>query len=217
MRSEKISLKNKPIILMVDDNPTNLSVLGHILKGLDTELSVASSGEKALEIIKETPPDLILLDVMMPLLNGFEVCTKLKENENTRDIPIIFITALTDKEDIVRGFELGAVDYVTKPFNPKELLARVRTHLELKQAHDNQARLIEELQQALADVKRLKGLLPICAHCKKVRNDTGYWQQVETYIESHSEAQFSHGICPDCVQKYYAEYADRLEGKRSKE
>ncbi len=216
MMSEPMSRKNKPIILMVDDNPTNLRVLGHILKGLDVELSVASSGEIAIEIIKETPPDLILLDVMMPSLNGFEVCTKLKENETTRDIPIIFITALTDKEDIVRGFELGAVDYVTKPFNPKELLARVKTHLELKQARDNQASLISELQQALSDVKRLKGLLPICAHCKKVRNDTGYWQQVETYIESRSEAQFSHGICPDCIQKYYAEYADGIEAKKSK-
>lgn len=198
---------------MVDDNPTNLRVLGHIVRGLDAEIAVASSGEKALEIIKESIPDLILLDVMMPAMNGFEVCKILKEEDKTADIPVIFITALTDKEDIVKGFELGAVDYVTKPFNPKELLARVKTHLELKKAYDYQTQLINELQAALSHVKQLKGLLPICAHCKKVRNDTGYWQQVETYIESHSEAQFSHGICPDCVQKYYAEYADFTENK----
>lgn len=206
--TENEKSENKPIILIVDDNPTNLRVLGHLLKPYDAELSVASSGEKALEIVKDIPPTLILLDVMMPALNGFEVCKRLKADEKTRDIPVIFITALTDKEDIIKGFELGAVDYVTKPFNPKELLARVKTHLELKQAQDSQAHLINELKTALSHVKQLKGLLPICAHCKKVRNDTGYWQQVETYIESHSEAQFSHGICPDCIKKYYADYAE---------
>ncbi len=206
MSKEKENYK-APIILIVDDNPTNLRVLGHILKRLECEISVASNGTKALEIINTTPPDLVLLDVMMPDITGFEVCKRVKEDEQFKELPIIFLTALTDKDEIIKGFELGAVDYVTKPFNPQELIVRIKTHLALKKARDDQSKLIEDLQTALQQVKMLSGLLPICAHCKKVRNDTGYWQQVEVYIERHSEAQFSHGICPDCIQKYYADYA----------
>jgi len=126
----------RPLILLVDDTPRNLQVLGNILKKQTYHLAVATHGQEALERVKEVYPDLILLDIMMPGLSGFDVCEALKKDESTRDIPVIFLTAKTETEDIVRGFELGAVDYITKPFNGTELLARVKTHLTLKDTRD---------------------------------------------------------------------------------
>ncbi len=126
--------KTETSILIVDDVPINLQVLVNILREKSYKISVATSGEKALEMVERFLPDLILLDVMMPEMDGFEVCQKLKEDEKTRDIPVIFLTAKTEKEDIIKGFGLGAVDYVTKPFNKAELLARVDTHLLLRRS-----------------------------------------------------------------------------------
>lgn len=200
--------QHKPLILMVDDVPKNLQLLGIILKKIDCEIAAATDGQQVMDMIAHHKPDLILLDVMMPVLDGYEVCSRLKADPNTTDIPIIFLTAKTESSDIVKGFELGAVDYVTKPFTPAELLARVKTHLELRQSKIALEQNVKELKDALEHVKQLSGLLPICAHCKKIRNDSGYWQQVEVYIENHSEAQFTHGFCPDCIQQYYPEYAD---------
>jgi CheY-like chemotaxis protein/two-component sensor histidine kinase len=126
-----------PVILIVDDTPQNIQVVGNILReNIKCDFTFATNGLQALEKIKKSRPDLILLDVMMPELDGFEVCEKLKGSETTKDIPIIFLTAKTESEDIVRAFENGAVDYVTKPFNPSELLARVRTQLKIKENND---------------------------------------------------------------------------------
>jgi two-component system sensor histidine kinase/response regulator len=118
-------------VLIVDDIAENIQVLGNILDENDIEFSYATSGKEALEGIAFSKPDLLLLDINMPEMNGFEVCKKLKEDQETKEIPVIFLTARTEQEDIIKGLTIGAVDYVTKPFNPKELLARVNTHLEL--------------------------------------------------------------------------------------
>jgi len=126
------------------------------------------------------------------------VCRRLQSNEETRGIPSIFLSAKSAPEDIIAGFKLGAVDYVTKPFRPEELTARVNTHIRLKKT-------ITELENALREIKTLKGLLPICASCKKIRDDKGYWNQIEEYITVHSEATFSHGVCPECIKKLYPE------------
>ena len=118
-------------VLLVDDTRTNISILMAALKD-DYKLGVATNGEKALEYVQRTPPDLILLDIMMPEMDGYEVCSRLKGDERTRHIPIIFLTALTEVDEKVKGFALGAVDYVTKPFEVVEVQARVRTHLQLE-------------------------------------------------------------------------------------
>lgn len=123
---------DKPLILIVDDIPRNLQVLGHILKEENYNISVATTGEAALEMMEHINPDLILLDIMLPGMNGYDVCAKLKGKDETKDIPIIFLTAKTDSDDIIKGLKLGAVDYVTKPFNGIELLTRVRTHVQLR-------------------------------------------------------------------------------------
>ncbi len=116
-------------ILVVDDTPANIQTVAAILKGQGYQLSVATNGKQALEVIEKVRPDLILLDVMMPELDGIETCRRIKSTEAWRDIPVIFLTAKTETADIVKGFEIGAVDYVGKPFNAHELLARVNTHL----------------------------------------------------------------------------------------
>jgi len=197
--------KRNPLILAVDDDPRNLEMLGVILRKANYRVTFAQNGRQALERVQDTLPDLILLDIVMPEMSGYEVCEKLKKSENYKNIPIILITAKTKTNDIIKGFQLGIVDYVAKPFNSVELLVRVKTHLELKSALDTQKNIITKLENALATVKQLKGLLPICCHCKNIRDDKGYWQSVEEYITNHSETEFSHGICPECIGKYYSE------------
>ena len=109
--------ENKSLVLVVDDNPANIQVVGENLRQKNVEISIATNSAKSLKIAKTAKPDLILLDVMMPEMDGYEVCKKLKEDPDTSDIPIIFVTAKVNHADIIRGFELGAVDYVLKPFN----------------------------------------------------------------------------------------------------
>jgi signal transduction histidine kinase len=123
---------NPPIALIVDDSVENLKVLGNVLKNKQCQIVVADSGEMALALIAKRKPDIILLDITMPYMDGYEVCRKIKANPDTSEIPVIFLTARTEKEEIVKGFNIGAVDYITKPFYPEELLSRVMTHIELK-------------------------------------------------------------------------------------
>jgi len=198
-----MSIAKQQTVLIVDDMPENIKILGELLRS-KYSLHVATNGEKALNIaMSESPPDLILLDIMMPGMDGYGVCRRLKETQQTKDIPVIFLSGKTETEDIVKGFHLGAVDYVTKPFRVEELIARVRTHLALKKAR-------EELEVALANVKQLSGMLPICANCKKIRDDKGYWQQVEEFVTDRSDAKFSHGLCPECVKKLYPDMAEEI-------
>ena len=210
-------IKNKARILIVDDEPINVMIAERILQKNGYETISVNHGNDALEILQTKPVDLILLDIMMPDINGFEVCGKLMQNEKTKDIPVIFLTAVTDKESIIKGFEVGGKDYLTKPFNTTELVARVKTHVDLKLARDSQEKLIKELKSALDEIDTLSGLLPICSHCKKIRDDSGYWQGVEQYIAARSDAQFSHGICPDCMREYYPKVAAKVLGKMEKE
>jgi len=121
-----------PLVLIVDDVPKNIQLLGNILNNEGYDIIIAENGKEALERISDVLPDIILLDIMMPEMDGYETCKILKENDRTRDIPVIFLTAKTEMEDIVKGFNAGSVDYVTKPFNSTELMARVKTHIKLK-------------------------------------------------------------------------------------
>ncbi|MFY8160951.1 MAG: hybrid sensor histidine kinase/response regulator, partial [Candidatus Kapaibacteriota bacterium] len=140
----KADLKNAKI-LIVDDLPENIKVLGSILKNEGFNVAVANDGNMAIKIATNIIPDLLLLDIMMPNMNGFELATLLSENEKTKNIPVIFITAKNETVDILEGFRLGAVDYITKPFNPAELIVRVYNHLELKFSKDIISKQKEEL------------------------------------------------------------------------
>lgn len=186
----------KDVILIVDDTPQNLQVLGQTLESNGYQVVIAQSGEQALEFTDSTVPDLILLDIIMPGLDGYETCRKFKEDHLVVDVPVIFLTAKTESDDILRGFDAGGVDYVTKPFNTAELLARVRTHLELKHARE--------------EIKTLRGMVPVCSSCKSIRDTDGSWMEFEQYIEKYSEAMLTHTMCPDCVKKHYPEIADEV-------
>ena len=144
-------------ILVVDDTPANIQTVAGILKGKGYQLSVATNGQQALDVLERIRPDLILLDVMMPDIDGFETCRRIKNSEAWRDIPIIFLTAKTETSDIVTGFEVGAVDYVAKPFNAHELLARVNTHLTVDQLRRILAGKNAELARAHELVRRAFG------------------------------------------------------------
>lgn len=343
-------------VLVVDDQPANLKVLLEILKKHDFQVYLADSGERALSTLANIEPDLILLDVMMPGLNGFQTCKEIKTNPEWAGIPIIFITALEDMENKLQGFDVGGVDYITKPFQHAEVMARIKVHVALRQKEreladaqqrlsdiveflpdstlaidldgkviiwnraaaeytgiradailgkgnfehgipfygkrcptlanlllqpdketaekydhliekngtliaeeafcpaigksgayisavasklydakgnvrgaiqtmrDQTARkmleqereeLIRELQTALKEVKTLSGMLPICAHCKKVRDDEGYWNQIENYLQEHTGARFSHGICTECADTLYGDQEWYREMDRS--
>ncbi|RPI05424.1 MAG: PAS domain S-box protein [Ignavibacteriae bacterium] len=335
-------------ILVVDDTPSNLSVLVDFIHEAGYPVRSANSGKLALQHIQTQLPALIILDIMMADMDGYEVCRILKADEKTKPIPIIFISALGDELKRVKGFQVGGVDYITKPFFPDEVLARVKAHLNIrrmqqdlemsnaalqaeikvrnrmevklreseekfrvifennsaaiaiidldttitivndafcqmigytkeevvgmswtklivpedleritehnqrlmsepqatheknevrlirkngelgytmmsvsivlneqkyiasfiditkrKHAEADREKLIGELQQAIVEVKTLRGLIPICSSCKKIRDDKGYWNILESYLVKHSDAQFTHGICPDCMAKLY--------------
>lgn len=194
-----------PHVLIVDDLPRNLQVLALLLSKAGYRVSMAMDGVQALEMVRVEAPDLVLLDVMMSGMDGLEVCRVLKADSRLREIPVIFLTAKAELEDLQEGFRLGAVDYVTKPFRGGELLARVATHVSLKLALERERDLRRSLEETLAQVKTLSGLLPICARCKKIRDDSGYWNQIENFISAHSDADFTHGICPECSTALYPE------------
>ena len=197
----------KQKILIVDDTPANIQILNEFLMG-DYDIYFAMNGKDALLNAQTVIPDLVLLDIMMPEMDGYEVCGALKENSLLKDIPVIFITALNQEDHETRGLGLGAIDYITKPFNPEIIRLRVNNHMELKRHRDALALRNEELREALSKIKTLSGLIPICASCKKIRDDKGYWTQIESYIHEHSDADFSHGICPECMKKLYPAFCE---------
>lgn len=144
-------------VLIVDDTPQNIDILGHILKQGGLNISVAPNAELAQKIISKDKPDLILLDIMMPGMDGYELCEKLKKNPETEDIPIIFVTAMAETEDLVKGFQLGGVDYIIKPFKDLEVLARIKTHLSLKKLLNEKSELIQKLD-SLSRIDPLTGI-----------------------------------------------------------
>ncbi|MGD8835820.1 MAG: response regulator [Desulfobacteraceae bacterium] len=226
---EKPATKFK--LLIVDDLPENIKVLGNSLQRDEYLISFATSGLQAIDMVMGNEVDLILLDIMMPGMDGYEVCRRLKAQDRTRQIPIIFITARTEKKDIVRGFKAGAVDYVTKPFNTAELFARVQTHLDLchsKRMIQNQAeeltwtnkRLMkknQKLEQAFEEIESLKGLLPVCSNCRKIRrsncasNRQSSWISLEEYLHEHTAAEVTHSICPQCMANLYPELLSNIK------
>lgn len=173
---------NSFTILIVDDEPKNIQLLANILTKNMYDIEFATNGEEALDWARNKRFDLILLDIMMPGQNGYEICQQIREEPDLAHIPVIFLTAKSSPEDIARGFESGGSDYITKPFNTPELLARIKMQVEMK---------------------ILRGILPICASCKDIRNDEGVWSRIDSYLQANSLALFSHSLCPGCAEKLY--------------
>jgi len=193
-------------ILVVDDTPANLAILFTGLRNAGYKVLINERGDIALQTAVYALPDLIILDVMMPGIDGFETCRRLKEDPRTRDIPVILMTALTDPIDEVTGLRAGAVDYITKPIHVEVVLARISTHLTLRKLYRDLERKHAALKEALATIKTLSGIIPICAWCgNKIRDERGEWMSVATYLETHAEVTFSHTICPDCYERITGE------------
>ena len=188
-------------ILIVDDQEVNVLLLERMLRGAGY-LSISSTMDpnEVCDLHRTNRYGLILLDLLMPGMDGFKVMEGLKEIEEGGYLPVLVITAQPDQK--LRALQAGAKDFVGKPFDLAEVLARVHNMLEVRLLYD-------ELQKALEQVKLLSGLLPICMWCKKIRDDQGYWNAIEHYLGQHSEAEFSHGICPDCKRKYSGEMLDK--------
>jgi phosphoserine phosphatase RsbU/P len=201
-------------ILIADDDNSARFYLEIMLKKWGYEVVIAKDGNSAWEILQsKSTPRLAILDWMMPGMSGIDICSKIRQLDHGKQLYILLLTAKGSKEDIIAGLQAGADDYVTKPVDRDILRARILVGVRLATLQDHLAQHLEDLQQALAKVNKLQGLVPICSYCKKIRDDKNYWHQVEQYISEHSGAQFSHGICPECKAKVLKEMGSRKLAK----
>ncbi len=193
-------------ILIAEDDPVSHAVLTRTLESWGHEVVSTRDGQTACDLLlRDDAPKLAILDWMMPGLDGVEVCRRLRASAGTEPTYVILLTAKDRIEDVVAGLDSGANDYLVKPFDRRELQARVRVGERMASLQTDLARRVAELQEALAQIHELRGLLPICSYCKKIRDDGNYWHQVDGYLSSHTGVQFSHGVCPECYEKAMAE------------
>ena len=204
---------DKFTILVTDDDPEVLLLTSSVLRRAGYHVLEAKTGEECLDLMHAHRPALVLLDVMLPDTSGITVCKQIKDDPSFQGTFVILLSGVqVSSEYQAEGLNVGADGYIVKPVSNKELLARVQAMERIRRAEDalrekekQQEELISRLRDALAEIKTLKGFIPICASCKKIRDDEGYWNQLEAYISKHTDAVFSHGLCPDCADKFRAE------------
>ena len=186
-------------ILIADDDDVSRLELEALLTRHGHEVVSVSDGTRAWEVLQgEDPPRLAVLDWLMGEMDGVDVCRLVRERPGLQGVYLILLTSRGDKEHVLAGLQAGANDYVTKPFDRDELLARVGVGAQMVGLQAELAARVHALEDALAQVKQLHGLLPICSYCKCIRDDTNH---VEAYVKTHSGVEFSHGICPCCWDK----------------
>jgi DNA-binding response OmpR family regulator len=196
-------------ILVADDDSITRRILESTLSRMGWDVITAPDGDAAWRILERlegrNAPELAIIDWMMPGIDGVELCTKLRSTEGFELMYVILLTMRTEKEDLATGLAAGANDYITKPFHPTELEARVRVGERMVNLQTALAAQVKDLAAALAHVRRLQGLLPICSYCKMVRNEQNYWEQVERYITTRSDLELTHSVCPNCLARVMAE------------
>jgi len=198
-------------ILIADDDAISRRLAMHALTGCGAEVAVAEDGHVAWARIQGRVESMVLiLDREMPGLDGMDLCRRVRLLPSFPPLYIVMVTGASETIDITEGLDAGADDYVTKPFKAAELKARAEVGMRIVALQEGMARRLAELEQALANVKQLHGLLPMCAYCKKIRVDDKYWQQLEGYLSDHSDAEFSHGICPECFPSVIDEIRDEM-------
>ena len=202
-------------ILIAEDDHISRKILQTILTKQGNDVTAAEDGLKALEALQKETPEILITDWMMPDLDGLQLSRQVRELDLPSYVYIILLTALTEKQRIIEGLDAGADDYITKPYDKTELMARVKAGERVIRLEKTLREKNAALSDALAQVKQLKGIVPICMHCKKIRNDENYWQQVEEYMHEHSEADFSHSICPECLEEHYPDYAKRKKARET--
>jgi FixJ family two-component response regulator len=208
-------------VLVVDDAKEDRDACRRFLGKCmlyDYILEEAESVEEGLALCFQFPPDCVLLDYRLPDGDGFDFLERMSGTAGQVPLPVVMMTGVGNEEIAVRAMKQGAMDYVVKGRVQDEAFCRtVQVAMEksfllktIRKQQEEKDQLIRQLQDALDQVKTLKGIVPICACCKKIRDDRGYWQQVETYIQKHSDAEFSHGVCPDCLRQHYPEQAEKI-------
>ena len=251
MQHESKPLNMNVVILIAEDSHTQAAHLKYTLTKFDYQVVVTYDGQEAFDVIKKNKPTIVISDVLMPGIDGYELCRKIKSDRDLKDIPVILLTQLSDPKDIIKGLECEADHFITKPYNEDFLLSHIQYVLVNKELrkksfaemgieiffagqkhfvtsdrmqildllfstyeavlHKNNEleKTNQKLKRSLETIQRLKGLIPICSHCKKIRNDDGYWQQLEVYIREHSDAEFTHGLCPDCESQFYSKFMEK--------
>jgi sigma-B regulation protein RsbU (phosphoserine phosphatase) len=193
-------------ILIAEDDEVSRIVLSRMLQKWGHEVIATVDGRSAYEILEaEDAPSIAILDWMMPELDGLEVCRRLRQLNRAEPPYVILLTARDQTDDIVAGLDSGANDYVVKPYDWRELKSRLRVGERMVALQHDLAGRVRELQYAMSKIHELQELIPICSYCKKVRDDSNYWQQVESYISTRTGVQFSHGVCPQCYTKVIAQ------------
>jgi len=199
-------------VLIAEDDRVSRSLLTATVRNAGHEVVATKDGEEAWEVLQRPDgPRLAVLDWMMPGIDGVEICRRLRRSEATEYCYVILLTTKNRQEEVVTGLEAGADDYITKPYDPMELRSRIRAGqriLELKASLDEKA---HKLQDALDHVKQLQGLLPICMHCKSVRDEENTWHRIEAYLAEHADVRFSHGVCKKCLREHYPDFDDVQE------
>ncbi len=191
-------------VLIAEDELISRRLLEATLSRQGYEVLSVDNGDAAWEELeKEDAPRLAVLDWMMPGMDGTDVCRKVREKVDADYCYMILLSARAQKEDIVEGLESGADDYLTKPFHPQELTSRIKAGERIIALETALSGKVDELQEAMAHVKTLQGLLPICMHCKKIRDNGDTWHKMENYISDHSGAMFTHSLCEDCLATHY--------------
>ncbi len=249
-KNEDMTDEHDAVILVVEDSPTQALQLELLLGGKGYDVAISRNGREALAFLKKSGASIVISDVVMPEMDGYELSQQIKADEHLRHIPILLLTTLSDPEDMLKALESGADNFVIKPYEDKSLLSRIKHILDNKRnignvesqigikvsfagkelfinsdkiqildlmfsMYDriiNQYRELERVSKDLNDakeaIKNLHGILPICANCKRIRDDNDQWQNLEKYIEAHSRAAFSHGLCDKCCRELYP---DRYE------
>jgi len=201
-------------ILAAEDDAVFRRLLKSLLPKWGYDATLCEEGAEAWSVLSQPGgPSLALLDWQMPGMDGTDICARARAEIKDRPLYLVILTSRSEKTDVVQGLTAGADDYLTKPFSPEELRARLKVGERVLQLEEALQARVRELEEALANVKTLQGLLPICSYCKKVRDDRDYWVQVESYVGKRTGAQFSHGVCPDCYAKHVQPQIDAVTKK----
>ncbi len=180
-------------VLIAEDIRISLEDMGYRV------CAAVTSGEEAMEQAAKQGPAVILMDIVLRgEMDGVEAAERIGREHH---IPVVFLTSFADEETLDRARAAGPFGYLVKPFEDRELRATLEMALYKHRAEQERERLIRELEEANAKIKTLRGILPICGYCKKIRDDEGYWDEVEVYVHNHSEAEFSHSLCPECYER----------------
>jgi sigma-B regulation protein RsbU (phosphoserine phosphatase) len=203
-------------VLVADDEAVSRTVVGAMLRKAGYPVIYAPDGEQAWQMLDSgDPPAIALLDWEMPGLQGPEVVQRIRSKQLQSPTYVILLTSRDSSADIVQGLKAGADDYVIKPANEDELVARVNVGARVVQLQSALADRVSSLEEALANVKALQTLLPMCAYCKSIRNDQNYWEKVETYFTQHSNVSFTHSYCPNCYERFVRPELEALEDARA--